>query len=90
MRSYYSYYAALLLTAVAQAQEEPLPPTGLPLLDDAVEQHELCRSYENSGLQHPREMAHTGKACRDRCYYRARQRQRGKPGDERQAPSNHW
>ena len=38
MRSYYSYYAALLLTAVAQAQEEPLPPTGLPLLDDAVEQ----------------------------------------------------
>ena len=37
MRSYYNY-AALLLTAVAQAQEEPLPPTGLPLLDDAVEQ----------------------------------------------------
>ena len=37
MRSYTVLLAAVL-TAAAQAQEEPLPPTGLPLLDDAVEQ----------------------------------------------------
>ena len=36
MRSY-TVLLAVLITA-AQAQEEPLPPTGLPLLDDAVEQ----------------------------------------------------
>ena len=35
MRSYTVLLAAVLLTA---AQEEPLPPTGLPLLDDAVDQ----------------------------------------------------
>ena len=37
MRSY-TVLIAMLLTTAAQAQEEPLPPTGLPLLDDAVEQ----------------------------------------------------
>ena len=36
MRSY-TVLLAVLITA-AQAQDEPLPPTGLPLLDDAVEQ----------------------------------------------------
>ena len=36
MRSYTVLIGMLLTTA--QAQEEPLPPTGLPLLDDAVEQ----------------------------------------------------
>ena len=36
MRSY-TVLLAVLITA-AQAQEEPLPPTNLPLLDDAVEQ----------------------------------------------------
>ena len=37
MRSY-TVLIGMLLTTAAQAQEEPLPPTGLPLLDDAVEQ----------------------------------------------------
>ena len=39
MRSY-TVLLAVLITA-AQAQEEPLPPTNLPLLDDAVEQLSL-------------------------------------------------